>query len=136
MTGTRGNVLKIRCSDGRSRKPDHIRCDWVHEIRMPGGLLFPDLCAHSVYGREQTFALSTPIDLAIQSQINELRSLITPETGRVIGELVILLAIATMVDLKKPERIILVTTTTAGPLTRSASTSGQSSPSLYIGEKS
>lgn len=41
----RRNRLKIRCSDGRSRKPDRLRGDFIHEIRLPGGILFPDLCA-------------------------------------------------------------------------------------------
>jgi len=108
MPGTKDDTLQIRCSDGRSRKANHIRCDWVHEIRLPGGILFPDLCAHSLTGREQTFAMSAPIDADIETKMEELFSLITPETGRVIGELILLLAIKTMVDLKKPRKILLV----------------------------
>jgi hypothetical protein len=47
----KGNVLKIRCSDGRSRKPDEIRGDFIHQIRLPGGILFPDLCAQQFKNR-------------------------------------------------------------------------------------
>jgi hypothetical protein len=108
MPGTKEDVLQIRCSDGRSRKANHIRDHLVHDIRLPGGVLFPDLCAYSLLGSEQTFEMSSPIQAEIQSKIKELISLITPETGRVIGELVLLLSIRTMVDLKKPKKILLV----------------------------
>jgi proteasome lid subunit RPN8/RPN11 len=77
-------ILKIRCSDGRSRKPGDIRGNWVHEIRQPGGILFPDLCALSISGSEQT------------------------------SEMTMLFAIDTMVALKKPEEIILVYHTHCG----------------------
>ncbi len=77
-------ILKIRCSDGRSRKPGDIRGNWVHEIRQPGGILFPDLCALSIAGSEQT------------------------------SEMTMLIAIDTMVQLKKPEEIILVYHTHCG----------------------
>ncbi len=77
-------VLKIRCSDGRSRKPHEIRGNWIHEIRQPGGILFPDLCALALPGSEQT------------------------------SEMSLLFAIDTMVKLKKPEEIILVYHTHCG----------------------
>ncbi len=108
MPGSRKDVLQIRCSDGRSKTAQHVRDDLVHEIRLPGGPLFPDFCAHSIRGSEQTFEMSSPIDTDIQDKINELRTLITPETGLVIGELVLLLAIKTMVTLKNAKVILLV----------------------------
>jgi hypothetical protein len=110
MPGIKDDVLLVRCSDGRSQTPDHIRKDLVHEFRAPGGPLFSDFCAHSISirGSEQTFVMSTPIDVEIQTKINLLISLLTPETGQLIGELVMLLVIKTMVDLKKPKGIILV----------------------------
>ncbi len=48
---SRRDILKIRCSDGRSRKPDEIRGNFIHQIRLPGGILFPDLCAQQFQNR-------------------------------------------------------------------------------------
>lgn len=78
------DVLQIRCSDGRSRKSHEIRSNWVHEIRHPGGILFPDLCALANPGSEQT------------------------------AEMSLLFAIDTMVQLKKPSEIICVFHTHCG----------------------
>jgi hypothetical protein len=104
MPGTRRNVLLICCSDGRCRKPNHIREDLVHQIRFPGGNLFPDFCAHSINGSEQTFEMSqNGLDIEMQRLI----SAITPETGQAIGEIVLLHAIRTMVKLKNPGEIFL-----------------------------
>ena len=41
MPTTRRNILYIRCSDGRSRRPESIREHCVHQIRAPGGILNP-----------------------------------------------------------------------------------------------
>jgi hypothetical protein len=104
----KGDALLIRCSDGRSKKPKGMRDEyWVHTIGLPGGILFPDFCAHSLPGREQTFEMSEPMNIEIKRRMLALLALITPETGRTIGELIVLLAIKTMVDLKKPKKIVL-----------------------------
>lgn len=47
-------ILKIRCSDGLTTKPNAIRGNFIHEIRLPGGVLFPDLWSHSNCQCEQT----------------------------------------------------------------------------------
>jgi len=39
------NILYIRCSDGRSKRPEELNGHWVHQIRLPGGILFPELCS-------------------------------------------------------------------------------------------
>jgi carbonic anhydrase len=39
MPATKRNVLYVRCSDGRSRRPEEIREHCVHQIREPGGIL-------------------------------------------------------------------------------------------------
>ena len=52
--------------------------------------------------------MSAPIDTDIRNKLGELFSLITPQSSRVIGELILLLAIKTMVDLKRPRKILLV----------------------------
>lgn len=105
---SRENVLLIYCSDGRGRKPHEIRGNVNHAIRLPGGLLFPNLCASSLTGDEQTFEMSAPISRDIKQRINLLLGSVTPSTGFAIGELVLLLAIETMVRLKNPTQIILM----------------------------
>jgi hypothetical protein len=110
----RDDVLHIYCSDGRSRKPDDVRGNLNHAIRLPGGLLFPNLCANSLLGGEQTFEMSASIDIEIANRINQLMQNITPETGFTIGELIILIAVKEMVRLKNPCRIILMTHTYCG----------------------
>ncbi len=111
---SRDNVLHIYCPDGRSRKPNEVRGKLNHAIRLPGGLLFPNLCASSLLGDEQTFEMSAPIDIEIKKRIDRLMYSITPENGFAIGELVILLATREMVRLKNPVRIILMTHTHCG----------------------
>ena len=82
---------------------------------MPGGLLFPDLCAKSlIKGDEQTFEMSDPINKEIQERIHRLLKTITPETGLIIGELVILVAVRAMVEIKNPARMILMPHTHCG----------------------
>jgi hypothetical protein len=105
---SKSDALLISCADGRSKKPKGLRDEhWVHTIRLPGGILFPDFCAHSHLGRGQTFAMSTPIDYEIERRLQALIATITPETGLIVGELVLLLSIKTMFDLKRPKKIIL-----------------------------
>jgi carbonic anhydrase len=72
------NILYIRCSDGRSQRPADIRNHCVHQIRLPGGILFPQLCAK-----------------------HEGRLL-----KKILQE-VFMFAIEIMVKLKKPDEIIL-----------------------------
>ncbi|MBP6924459.1 MAG: hypothetical protein KBC62_02320 [Candidatus Pacebacteria bacterium] len=82
---------------------------------MPGGLLFPDLCAKSlIKGDEQTFEMSTPIDREIHERINRLLKTITPENGLIIGELVILIATKAMFEIKNPVKMILMPHTHCG----------------------
>lgn len=83
-TSNKKNVLKIRCSDGRSRKPDDIRGNFIHQIRLPGGILFPDLCA-------QQFA--HPLKRAVVSKLLRRAQLF---------------AIDVMVKLKEPEAIYIM----------------------------
>lgn len=47
MNNDKKSVLKIRCSDGLTSKPKALKEQQahVHEVRLPGGVLFPDLCA-------------------------------------------------------------------------------------------
>ncbi len=78
------NVLKIRCSDGRSRKPDDIRGNFIHQIRLPGGILFPDLCAQQ---------FSHPLKRAVVSKLLRRAQLF---------------AIDVMVNLKAPETIYIM----------------------------
>lgn len=75
------DVLKIRCSDGRSRKPDEIRGNFIHQIRLPGGILFPDLCAQQfsskwkqavvskLLRRVQMFAIEVMVNLKSPDKI-------------------------------------------------------------------
>jgi hypothetical protein len=90
----RRNILKIRCSDGRSRKPDYIRGNFIHEIRLPGGILFPDLCA-------QQFKKTVVSKLLRRAVCGILRR-------------VMVYAIDIMVNLKAPDEIILMAHTPCG----------------------
>lgn len=45
MLKTKKNILYIRCSDGRSKRPLELQEHCVHQIRLPGGILFAELCA-------------------------------------------------------------------------------------------
>ncbi len=87
------NVLKIRCSDGRSRKPNEIRGNFIHQIRLPGGILFPDLCAQQFDQKWKRSAVSKLL------------------------RRVLLYAIDVMVELKTPEEIILMSHTPCGAST-------------------
>lgn len=82
------HVLKIRCSDGFTRKPLDLRGHCVHEIRLPGGILFADLCAQHVPKRRRV--VSKLLQMAIRH------------------------AVTVMVSLKNPEEIILIAHTHCG----------------------
>ncbi len=75
----RRNILYLRCSDGRSRRPEDIREHCVHQIRLPGGVLNADFCSCKT---------DTPVSL------EDLRELT-------------MIHIRTMVSLKNPDEIIL-----------------------------
>jgi hypothetical protein len=84
-------VLKIRCSDGRSRKPDELHGHFVHQVRLPGGVLFPDLCAmHFFTGTHQQKVASKLL------------------------RRVLMYAIRVTIDLKSPSEIILMSHTLCG----------------------
>jgi hypothetical protein len=83
------SVLKIRCSDGLTTQPPEIREKIVHEIRLPGGILFPDFCAFAdLYNGAQT------------------------------SEKMFHLAIEAIIDLKRPRQIILMAHTHCGAAMR------------------
>ena len=73
------NILYLRCSDGRSRRPEDIRGHCVHQIRLPGGVLNADFCSCKT---------DTPVS------VEDLRELT-------------MIQIRTMVGLKNPDEIIL-----------------------------
>ena len=75
----RRNILYLRCSDGRSRRPEDIRGHCVHQIRLPGGVLNADFC-------------SCKTDTSVS--LPDLRELT-------------MIHIRTMVGLKNPDEIIL-----------------------------
>ena len=74
------SILRITCSDGAVSKPNDIRGHTVHELRWPGGMLFPLFAEANLAGEN-----------ILEHQIE-----------------VLLLAIDTMVSLKSPVRIILM----------------------------
>lgn len=104
----RRQVLKAYCCDGRNRKPEELSQDCVHEIRLPGGVLFPDLCAHSLTVCEQTFEMSEdPMEIEIKNKIKSLIPITTTESAFLIGEIILLFAFQVMQRLKEPKEIIL-----------------------------
>ncbi len=80
MPDSKRNILKIRCSDGRSRKPQAVREHFVHDIRLPGGILFADLCGQHFKRRV--------VDKLVRRAI--------------------LYAVEVMVGLKKPDQVLVV----------------------------
>lgn len=76
---SKGNVLKIRCSDGRSRKPDEIRGNFIHQIRLPGGILFPDLCAQQFQNKWKQAVVSKLLRRAQMFAIEVMINLKSPE---------------------------------------------------------
>lgn len=74
------SVLKIRCSDGRSRKPDAIRGNFIHQIRLPGGILFPDLCAQQFQNPWKKAVVSKLLRRAQLYAIDVMVELKSPET--------------------------------------------------------
>ena len=77
MPTSKRNVLYIRCSDGRSRRPEEIREHCVHQIRLPGGILNPDFCAEhfgpsivlSVWRKKLLFDIDTMVGLKAPDEI-------------------------------------------------------------------
>lgn len=111
----RRDILKTFCCDGRNRKANEFIHDLVHEIRLPGGILFPDLCAHSLPGNMQTSEMSDdPVQVLINNKIKELLPRMRKENAYVFGEIILWFAINTMVCLKEPEEIVLVFHTHCG----------------------
>ncbi len=80
------HTVRVCCSDGAQTKPDEIRGTFVHEIREPGGILFPNL-----YARH-----SGQTDPAVVAEL--LR----------VGTEMLLFKIDTMVKFKSPDEIILM----------------------------
>ncbi len=105
----RRNVLYIRCCDGRSRNFPELEGCLIHEIRLPGGVLFPDLCAHSLARGEQTFEMKIPVGTAMRRHIVQMMNRMDKTTAHTIGELVLLFSVDAIVGLKKPTRIYLAT---------------------------
>lgn len=77
---SRKEVLKIRCSDGRSRKPDEIRGNFIHQIRLPGGILFPDLCAQQFENKFKRAVVSKLLRRVQLFAIEVMITLKSPET--------------------------------------------------------
>lgn len=86
MLTSKRNILYFRCSDGRSRRPENILEHCVHQIRLPGGILFPELC---------------------ESEAR--RRLVGTMVRRVV-----MFAIDVMIKLKSPDEIILASHSDCG----------------------
>ena len=77
MPTNKRNVLYIRCSDGRSRRPEEIREHCVHQIRLPGGVLNPIYCSghfgsdipQSVWHAKLVFDIDTMVELKAPDEI-------------------------------------------------------------------
>lgn len=103
----RRNVLYIRCCDGRSKNSQELEGCLIHEIRLPGGVLFPDLCAHSLARGEQTFEMKMPIGNAMRQRIVQMMNRMDQTTALVTGQLVLLFAVEAVMGLKSPTQIYL-----------------------------
>jgi hypothetical protein len=80
------HIVRVCCSDGAQSKPEQIRGSFVHEIREPGGILFPNLYArHSGH-----------------SDPNVVAELLR------VGTDMLLFKIDTMVKFKSPDEIVLM----------------------------
>ncbi len=75
------HVLIVRCSDGLTTRPPELIGTILHQIRVPGGILFPNLCEQQ-----------------------------NGEDPDVVGRLLsaMLFSIETMVRLKSPDEIVLM----------------------------
>ncbi len=82
---TKRHIVRVCCSDGFNTKPSAIRGNVIHEIRNPGGILFPNLYARDVGGTDPN---------------------VVTELLR-IGDAILVRHIDTMVRLKTPSEIIL-----------------------------
>ncbi len=67
---SRKQVLKIRCSDGLTTKPTDLYNKIVHEVRLPGGILFPELCAAHFQKKVVVKLLRGVILFAVQKLID------------------------------------------------------------------
>ena len=103
----RRNVLYIRCCDGRSRNFPELEGCLIHEIRLPGGVLFPDLCAHSLAGGEQTFEMKIPIGNPMRRHIVPWMNKMDKETALAAGQSMLMFAVDAVMGLKKPTQIYL-----------------------------
>lgn len=70
LTTTKKQVLKLRCSDGLTTKPNILHDRIVHEIRLPGGILFPELCAAHFHRKVVVKLLRKVMLFAIQKLID------------------------------------------------------------------
>ncbi|MFM2423954.1 MAG: hypothetical protein RLZZ70_343 [Candidatus Parcubacteria bacterium] len=59
--------LVIRCSDGMTTTPNDASID--DEIRLPGGILFPSLCAQQFKRKVVTKLLRIALDFAIKTMV-------------------------------------------------------------------
>ncbi len=82
----RRHVVRICCSDGSQSKPESIRGTLVHEIRDPGGILFPNLYARHCGQTDPT---------------------VVAELLR-IGDDILFFKIDMMVNVKGPDEIVLM----------------------------
>lgn len=73
------DVLYVRCSDGRTKRPDTILDKCTHQSRFAGGVL-------NAYFREKFFRVKLTLDGRIDDQMQE---------------------IETMIGLKKPKKVIV-----------------------------
>lgn len=71
MNTEKRSVLKIRCSDGLTSKPQALKCSqvFVHEVRLPGGILFPDLCTAHFNKKVVVRLLRTVMLFAIKKMV-------------------------------------------------------------------
>ncbi len=105
----RENVLYVTCIDDRIKIPEELKGQRVNQLRLPGGILFPDLCAHSFLGGEQTFEMKIPVGTAMRRHIVQMMNRMDKTTAHTIGELVLLFSVDAIVGLKNPTRIYLAT---------------------------
>ncbi len=103
----RRNVLYIRCCDGRSRNFPELEGCLIHEIRLPGGVLFPDLCAHSLARGEQTFEMKIPVGNPMRQRIVQMMNRMDETTALTIGQLVLTFAVDAVMGLKNPTQIYI-----------------------------
>jgi len=87
--GETTDVLYIRCSDGRTKRPDSILDKCTHQNRFAGGVL-------NAHFRAKFFRVNLSLDDRIEDQMQE---------------------IETMIGLKKPKKIIVASHAHCGAAT-------------------